>query len=142
MVNDTLEQMVKAFNSDSEKQAFMEAQHQQIVRLSKEIKELKKENIELQVAIREKDKIPVKFDNIDPNLTDEESICLVQIALLQRTSIERELTSEEVKKLEILSKVLTNVKNRSAKSKSNQEMDDIEQMSDKELEAALKELNG
>lgn len=87
--------------SIEEWQGFARKQHEIIEHLQEQIKLLSNKNSQLENLISS------KFDgNLITHLTDEEQICIEQISRLQKQSMERQLTLEEVKRLDLLVKNL------------------------------------
>lgn len=78
-----------------------------IAELQKELSEAKKERDELRKIVGNMD-ITVFSNNNKPdlNVTDEESICRIQLKILNQISLNRELTLEETKKVSEYSKIL------------------------------------
>lgn len=67
---------------------------------------------------------------------DAETICLVQLALLNNYSMQRELTLEECKKAEIYTKTIVMLRSKQDKK----EVDTVGALSNEELLAAMKQL--
>lgn len=98
--------------TNSELQAYSNAQTKTIVELSRKLNEKDQEILHLKKLlegstplIREKKDL-TKFES-----NDQEYICRIEINKLRDISIERELTLEECKKLDIYSKILKDLLN-------------------------------
>lgn len=114
-----IEQLVKDFKTFDELKAFTESQFKQILILSKKIKDLEEKNKELSRSSKEINNlslVPVNSETaVSPRINlsiednDAKIIAQVQLSMLKKEAFDRELTLEEVKKLDIFNKVL-NVK--------------------------------
>jgi len=131
--------MINAFSDPEQLKSLCDSQFKTIVELSKKIQTLEQEN----KSLRENSKLlelsgnsvqlPDKvIDIIRLEVSEQETICKLQLILLRNNSIIRELTLEEARKVEIFSKILVNIEN-SNKPKEAQ----FKKLSDTEL---LKEL--
>ena len=105
--------MIETFTDFAELQAFSTAQNKTILELSKRCKEKDEEIQHLKKLlegsaplIKQKTNNPVQLE-----ANDQEYICRTEINKLRDISIERELTLEEVKKLDIFSKILKELSN-------------------------------
>lgn len=81
-------------------QNFSEAQNALIIKLKKEVEIYKQKNAQLEHLVLN------KHPHLLAELTPEEIICLQQIRKLENSSNQRELTLEEVKRLDLLVKNL------------------------------------
>jgi N-glycosylase/DNA lyase len=110
--------MAEQFKSMAELKAYCDAQYKTIIRLNKQINELKdaKEGLEKQVSglptVKSEGGI-VQFASYA--MSPEEEIAITQINLLNSYSKKAELTKEEAQKLEIYHKILMNIRNSSTK---------------------------
>ena len=111
----SLEKMLEETKDLAELKAFSNAQQKTILKLTKENKQLKEEVTHLKkllestaplVKTPEHNSIGEKFLS-----TDQEAICRMQLNKLKDVSIERELTLEEAKRVEIFSKILNVLEN-------------------------------
>lgn len=85
-------------------QLFAEAQQTTILQLSKKIQKLEDENKQLKSSVPI---IKTQVDNIQQfGENDSEYICTLEISKLKNVSLERELTYEEAKRLEIYFRLL------------------------------------
>lgn len=141
MSNETIDKMAEVYASDEEDaKAYQKAQASVVVNLTRQNNELRKKLEELsgqleKLTIENTKMKALGADN--PGVeqgNDAESICLVQLALINNYSMQRELTLEEVKKAEILAKVLIALRGKQEKK------DEAPKISDEELMAALKEM--
>src|SRR5271165_5017710 len=89
--------------------AFSNAQTNTIIELSKKIK-LSQEEIDHLKKLLEGSVPLIKESVIDTGGNDQEQICKLEINKLRHISLDRELTLEEVKKLDILVKILKDPK--------------------------------
>lgn len=96
-----------------ELKAYSDAQSKTLVEMSKKIKKLEDENKELKKHLMNVTPL-IKSDSSKPNLstTDEETICRQQIYKLKEISMDRELTLEETKRLDIYTKILIEIENK------------------------------
>ena len=112
-----VDKMAEKFDTVEEMKAYSQAQYQTILDLSKK---LKRSEAELEI-LREKlerlgnenaTKEALNKENGIFDISDEETICLTQLALIRSLAMARELTTEEAKKFEIYHKVLNGIRNR------------------------------
>jgi hypothetical protein len=106
-------------DNESDLIALSKAQSKTIVSQSKEITQLKKmkEQLEEEVKKLSTEVITVKATGGQQfSTSSSETICVVQLAMLEQLSMHRELTLEESKKVELFSKVLRDEKNKTAKT--------------------------
>lgn len=106
---------IQQYKDFDQLQQFAQAQHTTIVQLSKKIQKIEDERDHLKKLLESS--VPILKDPnkpVDGNkflTTDEEAICVMQLNKLRDLSSERELTLEETKRVEIFSKILSNVRN-------------------------------
>ena len=96
----------------SELKAYSDAQTKTIIELSKKLKIKEDENLHLKKLLESS--VPLikeKRDLTKFESNDQEYICRTEINKLKDLSMERELTLEEVKKLDIYSKILKELAN-------------------------------
>lgn len=114
-----IDKMAEQFNSPEELQAYSEAQYKTILDLNsklsnatEEIQKLRNENAKL----RAEQSVLKASQSLSPDsaykVTDEESICIMQLALLKEHSLTRELIMDEVKRVEILCKTLSLIRSK------------------------------
>ena len=136
--------MVDKLENIDSKEAYadimIDAQKKQITVLNKKINELKVENEELRVKLKQAQATPsimsgTRMSGNKEGLSDEEQVCKLEIAKLLEVSGDRELTLEESKKLDIYTKILN--------SKKTEEKKQVEpvNLSDTELLQFLKSGN-
>jgi phosphopantetheinyl transferase (holo-ACP synthase) len=89
----------KAKEENAEK--FIETQHKTIEQLCKQIEALKEKNTHLENVLK-----AVVKPGLVSEVTQEELICIEQIDIIKNRSSQRELTTDEVKKLDLLIKNL------------------------------------
>jgi small-conductance mechanosensitive channel len=119
---------------ETDTKAYIKAQQGTIINQTRQINELRKKLEELSKQCEQLTIENTQMKALAPStgiieMTDQESICLVQIALLKNFALQRELTLEECKKVEIYVKVLKEIKSAkpekeeiSASSLSNEEL--------------------
>ena len=105
----SIDNILKQFKNDLERNEFIEAQQKVINDLSLKNKKLEEENKQL-LSLVEKT-VPIISDKpVRPSLdlgTDEEEIAKMEIYKLKQKSMnEKELTLEEAKRLEIYTKII------------------------------------
>lgn len=135
--NDSIDKMSEKFTSAEELKAYSDAQYKTILNQSKEISKLKAENNKLRDEVERLAKeVSVSSAQLALNpatksqfdTSDEETICVVQLAMLKQISLSRELTSDETKRFEIFTKTLklirgqTTEKEEPTKRLSNEEL--------------------
>lgn len=89
----------KNFKSDLEKKEFVEAQHRSIISLNKQIQEQQEEIAQLKTMLAQN---PNNVQKVI--LSPEQALIEEQIFMIQQRSYAKELTLEDVKKLDILLK--------------------------------------
>lgn len=116
--------MIKDITDFSELQKFANAQYTVMITQTKKIEALQKEIATLTVQLEQtKQEVFTKsiLDTSKDQTNDAETICLIQLALLNRKSMEGELTLEETKKVETFSKVLQLIKGKDSEDNKNRE---------------------
>lgn len=113
-------------DTDADLVALSKAQSKTIVSQSKEITQLKKmkEQLEEEVKKLSTEVITLKATGASGglqlyNTSSSETICVVQLAMLEQLSMNRELTLEESKKVELFSKVLRDERAKIAKKEED-----------------------
>lgn len=107
-----MDKMLEQFKDFASLQKYAEAQYKTILSLSKKVKTLEEENVELKDLL---EKSTPLLDEEKKNFvayqveasSDEEMIAKVQLARIKEISMDRELTLEEAKRVEIFTKILT-----------------------------------
>jgi len=94
-------QMMLAKGKEENAQQFVESQQKVIEKLCKQIEALKEKNEHLETILKS-----VVKPNMSIEVTPEELICIEQINIIKNRSSQRELTTDEVKKLDLLIKNL------------------------------------
>lgn len=140
--NSSIDKMGEAYASDDEDaKAYQKAQSATIITQTRHINELRKKVEELskqcETLTIENTKLKALGNGteIEPG-NDAETICMVQLALLNNYSMQRELTLEECKKAEIYTKTLVMLRSKQDKK----EVDTVGTLSNEELIAAMKNL--
>jgi hypothetical protein len=134
---DSMDKMLEQFKDMSSLQKYAEAQYKTILSLSRKVKVLEEENVELKdllekstPLLNEEKKNFVAYQ-VEAS-SDEEMIAKVQLARMKEISMGRELTLEEAKRVEIFTKILVNKGSNSSISIQTQKMnsDDLLKMLD------------
>jgi hypothetical protein len=125
MSNDSIDKLAEQYTStEDDAKAYQKAQASTIIFQTKEINILRKQREQLEAQIAQLIMENTQFKALNPTTTfdisDEETICVVQIALLKNLAMQRELTLEECKKTEIYCKVLKDIRSKvSVKNEEN-----------------------
>lgn len=140
--NNSIDKLAEVYASDDEdSKAFQKAQANLIVTQTKQINELKTKLDEMskqisQLTIENTRLKTVGAESDVEKGSDAETICLVQLALLNSFSMQRELTLEETRKTEIYTKTLVLLNSKKKEEKN----DPVGELNNDQLMAALKEL--
>lgn len=109
---DQIDKMLEQFKDVASLQKYAEAQYKTILSLSKKVKVLEEQNVELKDLLEkstplvEEEKKNFTVYNVEAS-SDEEMIAKVQLARIKEISMDRELTLEEAKRVEIFTKILS-----------------------------------
>lgn len=143
MSNDSIDKLAEVYvNDEDDAKAYQKAQASVVVNLTRQNNELRKKIEELAGQL---EKLTIENTRLKalgadtPGVeqgNDAESICLVQLALLNNYSMQRELTLEETKKAEIFTKTLVLLRGKEEKKETNT----IGTLSNEELMEAMKSL--
>jgi hypothetical protein len=134
---DQIDKMLEQFKDMGSLQKYAEAQYKTILSLSRRVKVLEEENVELKdllekstPLLNEEKKNFVSYQ-VEAS-SDEEMIAKVQLARMKEISMGRELTLEEAKRVEIFTKILANKGSNSSIAIQTQKMnsDDLLKMLD------------
>lgn len=112
-MSDKSKKYLNTFKTEEELKAYIEAQQQSFIEVSKKVRGLEDENDNLKKKI---DKLQLqqnkdKVSSLEAEeISDSEIICLSQIELLKKRTEERELTYEETKKFEVFTKIYEQIK--------------------------------
>ncbi len=123
---------IKSFKTEEELKAFIEAQRLSFVAISIKVRNLEEENENLKKKIEKLKLEQVKSSVSDQEMSNSEIICVSQIELLKKRTEERELTFEETKKFEVLTKIYEQIK---SNKKSND--DELKNVSTEDLLTVL-----
>lgn len=145
MSNDSIDKMVESYTKTEEDQkVFLNVQTQTILNQSKEINRLKKEIEKLAGEIErytienaQLKALAPKENNGQFATSDEETICVVQLAILKNHAMARELTMEECKKTEVYVKTLKEIRGK----KVVEQEDPVETLSNEDLLKMMDSLN-
>lgn len=125
---DKMDKMLEQFKDFASLQKYAEAQYKTILSLSKKVKTLEEENVELKdllekstPLLNEEKKNFIAYQ-VEAS-SDEEIIAKVQLARIKEISMDRELTLEEAKRVEIFTKILTTKGTNSSISVQAKQMD-------------------
>lgn len=105
--------MIQDITKFEDLQQFANTQYKVMIAQAKKIEKLDEEITKLQVQLeheKQKNLTSSTLDTKNDNQNDAETICLIQLALLNNKSMLGELTLEETKKVETYSKVLLSLK--------------------------------
>jgi hypothetical protein len=113
MAHDSIDKMSKSFKEIAEIKAYSEAQGRTIIELNKKLNLLEQENLVLKRRVEGIDLEAKREEQraLRPDVTDEQAICEMQLAILRDRSLEGELTLEESKKVDIFTKLLLTLRN-------------------------------
>jgi cell division septum initiation protein DivIVA len=110
----SLDKMLDEIKDFSELKAFSDAQKKTILKLSKKNKDLEDEVADLKKQVASK-AATVPATTVDASdlfsVSDQETICRMELSKLKQSSFERELTLEEAKRVDIYSKILNVIEN-------------------------------
>ena len=107
-----MDKMLEQFKDMASLQKYADAQYKTILSLTKKVKLLEQENMNLKdileksTPLLDEEKKTFNLPEVEAS-SDEEMIAKVQLARLNEISLERELTLEEAKRVEIFTKILT-----------------------------------
>jgi uncharacterized coiled-coil DUF342 family protein len=126
--------ILSSFEDITDLKEYANSQYKTIITQSKKITELERKVDQLTSSLDNAEKRVAVANTLAPNQeenSDTETTCLVQLAMLKGLAMNRELTLEEVKKLEILAKTLMLIKGKP--SKEEKEKDNGKRISTEEL---------
>lgn len=136
--NNQLDKMAEQFSSTEELKAYSEAQYKTILNLNNKINELNKQ---IEVLIQKNGELVRSTALAETNakgsdkyiVSDEEATCTIQIAMIKLNAMQRELTTDECKRLEIYVKTLQVIKGRDVKEDKSKQEKELSKMSSAEL---------
>jgi hypothetical protein len=140
--NNSIDKLAEVYASDEDDaKAYQKAQASVVVNLTRQNNELRKKLEELSSQLEqltiENTRLKALGNGTEIEKgNDAEQICLIQLALLNNYSMQRELTLEETKKAEIFTKTLMLLRGKQEK----QEVNTIGALSNEELMEAMKSL--
>jgi hypothetical protein len=111
-MSDQMDKMLEQFKDMASLQKYADAQYKTILSLTKKVKLLEQENMNLKdileksTPLLDEEKKTFNLPEVEAS-SDEEMIAKVQLARLNEISLDRELTLEEAKRVEIFTKILT-----------------------------------
>lgn len=119
--NESIDHLADTYAStDSDAKAYQKAQAATIISQTREINTLRKQKEQIEKEFEKLTMEHVQLKAMNPGamsgleVSDEETICIVQIAILKNLAMQRELTLEECKKTEIYCKVLKEIRGKTA----------------------------
>lgn len=124
------------FDTVEELKDYASAQFSTILEQSKKISRLEKELESIQEKLIKAEQSININSALSPNQdkgSDAETTCLVQLAIIKANSMSRELTLEETKKLEILTKTLILARGKTVDQDKANKVKQVEAMSTEEL---------
>lgn len=125
-MSDNLKNLLNSFKTPDELRAYIEAQQQSLIDVSKKVKKLEKEKEELEKKLKKlesSENVTASNIQISGQMTNEEAICIVQLSNLRTISDERSLTFEETKKADVLIKLLQSLQSKDKKKNELEEVD-------------------
>lgn len=135
---ETFDEMSSKFKDFIELKQFSEAQHNTIVSLSKKINNLEKENEHLKTLLESSTQLTTQDKSpmiVDLGISNEEVIAATELRKIKESCVNQqsELTLEQAKKVELYTKILSNLKNK------NKGKDGIEKLDDNTLLSVIKD---
>lgn len=141
--NNSIDKLAETYAGDEDDaKAYQKAQTATILTQTRHINELRKKLEELSKQCEALTIENTRLKTLAPDDSgiekgsDAETICLVQLALLNNYSMQRELSLEEVKKMEIQAKILMALQGKQDKA----EVNTVGSLSNEELIEAMKNL--
>jgi hypothetical protein len=110
--NDSIDHLADTYAStEADAKAYQKAQSATIVSQTREINTLRKQKEQLEKEVERLTIENVQMKALNPSangfeVSDQETIAVVQLAILKNLAMQRELTLEETKKCEIFTKLL------------------------------------
>lgn len=140
-MSDIIDKMAEQFTDLAELKTYSAAQYKTILELSKKINKLEEENAELKKQLlNSTPKDPSTESAVNSELlmgSNQEIIAKIQLNRFKEISMERELSLEESKKVEIFAKILFSMNNKDKQF----EKETPKRLDDKELMALLEGIN-
>lgn len=125
MSDDITNKILDNFNNVDDLKEYASSQYKTIIMQSKKITELERKAESLESKLQEAEKkvaVSSAFSIDQPEGTsDTETTCVIQIAMLKGLAMNRELTLEETKKLEIFAKTLQMLKGKVVEEKKKEQ---------------------
>lgn len=104
-----IQELAEEYKKDNDLENIIDVQTKTLIKVQKKIKQLEDENEHLKKLLKNTTPIVVSMDEVG---LDEELIARSELRKLRQVSQDRELTMEETKKVEIYSKILSNLANK------------------------------
>lgn len=122
--NSSIDHLAEQYTgTEEDAKAYQKAQSATIVAQTKEITVLRKQKEQLEKEFEKLNMEHIQLKVLNPSATaqfetsDQETIAIVQLAILKNLAMQRELTLEETKKFEIHTKLLIQIQNRAPEEK-------------------------
>lgn len=116
MSDDITNKILANFESVEDIKEYASSQYKTIITQSKKITELERKTEVLEAKLADAEKRAAVSSSLSieqpEGQSDTETVCVIQIAMLKGLAMNKELTLEEVKKLEILTKTLQLIRNK------------------------------
>jgi uncharacterized coiled-coil protein SlyX len=140
MSNKSIDKMAAQFTSAEELQAYCDAQYKTIISLNKKLteneRELEKLRDEVELLRSQNTTLNAQASVIERRdgsnqfqVSDEETTCMIQLAMIRSNAMQRELSNEEAKRFETFAKVLHLIRGKDVKK----EEDKLDKLSSDEL---------
>jgi uncharacterized coiled-coil protein SlyX len=140
MSNKSIDKMAAQFTSAEELQAYCDAQYKTIISLNKKLteneRELEKLRDEVELLRSQNTTLNAQASVIEKRdgsnqfqVSDEETTCMIQLAMIRSNAMQRELSNEEAKRFETFAKVLHLIRGKDVKK----EDDKLDKLSSDEL---------
>ena len=126
--NPTIDKIADTLDNVEDLRRFSAAQFNTIQKLVKRVSQLEKENNELRASKSSQDNQSILTINQPQGVSDEETICILELNKLKNLSLVKELTLEECRKVETYVRSLNSIRARKdavqnpAKEKSTEEL--------------------
>jgi predicted RNase H-like nuclease (RuvC/YqgF family) len=102
-----INKLVEQYTTIEEMKIFVAAQYKQVQNLAKENKELKEKLAKVEKASKEIVKSNASLPALNLGIQDDaKTIAQIQLNLLKEMSFERELTTDEAKRVELFNRIL------------------------------------
>ena len=135
--NESIDKLADEYsNTDTDQKAYIKAQTSTIISQTKEINNVKRE---VERLAKENERLVLENTQLRAlapaqsgdqfTTTDEETICIIQLAMIKNMAMTRELTMDECKKSEIYLKMIQSIRGKAVAK----EEEPMEKLSNEEL---------